>query len=310
MNKLFQLIEENAIKIIVTVALAWGLFFGLLYIQGIQKDVSSLKEQVTVGFSAQDDKTMLVVQGLMVIIQQLEDLAQSNSYIIDQNRERAEKVIVESNNKPTYEEIRSHSVWIEGCAGGADHDDEISFPVGDAGASWGGTGVIIKVTETETYILTNNHVSGRGEDKVKLYVENDVTHKLVPAEIVAQHLTVDAAVIKIKGALPNKKAIPGIATAHVQDPVYVVGNPLGVRDVYSEGIVAGYEGVSMLLQMPCIFGNSGSGVFNQEGKLVGLVFALEMYHGWMGIPEARITHSLVVDSVSIRMFLKDLGLYE
>jgi len=37
---------------------------------------------------------------------------------------------------------------------------------------------------------------------------------------------------------------------------------------------------------------------------------LEMYRGFFGIPEARITHSVIVDSVSIKVFLKDLGLLE
>jgi len=267
-------------------------------------------------FGEQNDNQEIVNQltfkGLLLIIEQLEDIAKTQQYIIDQNRDKVEKEVngKKATAKPTYEEIRSHSVWIEGCAGGADHDDEASFPVGEDSGCWGGTGVVIKIGYNETYILTNNHVAGKDAKDVKLYVENDKTHKLVKAEIVANHKTVDAAVIKIYANLPEKKAITGIATAHIQDSVYVVGNPLGVRDVYSEGVVAGYEGVDLLLQMPCIYGNSGSGVFDQNGKLVGIVYALEMYHGFLGIPEARITHSLVVDSVSIRTFLKDLGLYE
>ena len=315
MNKFFDYLDRNAIKIVLTATLILGVFLGGLYISTIKSDVARLSTKMVALFGEQKDSqdatTMITFKGLLLIIEQLEDLAKSQQYIIDQNRDKVEKETgKKSTTKPTYEEIRSHSVWIEGCAGGADHDDEVSFPVGEEGGCWGGTGVVIKTGYNEIYILTNNHVSGKGEKDVKLYVENDKTHRLVKAEIVAQHRTVDAAVIKIYASLPGKKAITGIATANVQDDVYVVGNPLGVRDVYSEGVVAGYEDTSMLIQMPCIYGNSGSGVFNRDGKLVGLVFALEMYHGFLGIPEARITHSLVVDSVSIRTFLKDLGLYE
>ena len=316
MTKFLDYLDRNAIKVVLTATLILGVFLGGLYISSVKTDVARLSTKMVALFGEQTDSqegtSLMMFKGLLLIIEQLEDLAAKQQYIIDQNRARDEKAIsiVEQITKPTYEEIRSHSVWIEGCSGGADHDDKVSFPVGDEGGCWGGTGVVIKVTNTETYILTNNHVAGDKVKDVKLYVENDVTHKLVKAETVANHATVDAAVIKIKGSLPNKKIIPGIATAHIQDPVYVVGNPLGVRDVYSEGVVAGYEDTHMLLQMPCIYGNSGSGVFDQEGKLVGIVFALEMYQGFLGIPEARITHSLVVDSLSIRMFLKDLGLYE
>ena len=316
MIKFLDYLDRNAIKIVLTATLILGVFLGCLYVSTLKSDVARLGNQITSAFAEQKDSqdatTAITFKGLLIIIEQLEEIAQQQQYVIDQNREAVTKgtAIEKQITKPTYEEIRSHSVWIEGCAGGADHDDEVSFPIDKEGGCWGGTGVVIKVTDTETFILTNNHVSGKGEEDVKLYVENDVTHKLVAAEIVAQHSSVDAAVIKIKGSLPNKKVIPAIATAQIQDPVYVVGNPLGVRDVYSEGVVAGYEGVSMLLQMPCIYGNSGSGVFDQNGNLVGLVYALEVYPGFLGIPEARITHSLVVDSVSIRTFLKDLNLYE
>ena len=315
MRNFLNYLDRNAIKIVLTATLILGVFLGGLYISTIKTDITRLSTKMVVLFGEQNDNQEIVNQltfkGLLLIIEQLEDIAKTQQYIIDQNRDKVEKETgKKSATKPTYEEIRSHSVWIEGCSGGKDHEDELSFPVGEDGTCWGGTGVVIKTGYNETYILTNNHVAGKDQEDIKLYVENDKTHKLVKAEIVANHKTVDAAVIKIYANLPEKKAITGIATAHIQDSVYVVGNPLGVRDVYSEGVVAGYESDSMLLQMPCIYGNSGSGVFDQNGKLVGLVYALEMYSGFLGIPEARITHSLVVDSVSIRTFLKDLNLYE
>ena len=326
MTKFLDYIDRNAIKIVLTATLILGIFLGCLYVSTIKSEVCNLGKNLKDVATTQayvidqlrdaqdkaDATTIVTFKALSIIIEQLVDITKTQSYIIDQLRDKAtnSSKFFKNGGKPTYEEIRSHSVWIEGCSGGKDHDNEVSFPVGEEGGCWGGTGVVIKTTNDSTYILTNNHVSGKDQPDVKLYVENDKTHKLVKAEIIAQHSTVDAAVIKITALLPDKKVITGIATAHIQDAVYVVGNPLGVRDVYAEGVVAGYEGVDLLLQMPCIYGNSGSGVFNSNGKLVGLVYALEGYSGFMGIPEVRITHSLVVDSVSIRTFLKDLGLYE
>jgi hypothetical protein len=302
------------------------MFFVGLFLSHINSELRDVKRGIIIlaqsqsyiidqNRDAQDkanEVTAVTFKALLVIIDQLEDIAKTQQYIIDQNRDKvsSETINQKISNKPTYKEIRSHSVWIEGCSGGKDHDNELAFPIKHGGECWGGTGVVLKVTESDTYILTNNHVTGKGQPDVKLYVENDKTHKLVVAEIVAQHDSVDAAVLKINAILPAKKPITGIATANIQDDVYVVGNPLGVRDVYSEGVVAGYEDTSMLIQIPLIYGNSGSGIFNSNGKLVGLCYALETYPGTFGLPEARITHSLVVDSVSIRMFLKDLGLYE
>lgn len=308
-------IEQNAIKIVLIVIFAWGLFFGGIYVKNTVTEIRTLQSQMAESLLEQLDMNTevasLTFDSLIQIITQLEEVVKNQNYIIDQNRDKIanEEIIKQDLKKPSYEEIKSHSVWIEGCSNNSNRDDEVSYPVNDSSSCWGGTGVVIKIKNNETYILTNNHVSGKGEKNVKLYVKNDVTDKLIKAEIVAQHTTVDAAVIKIATVLPNKKVIPGIASTQIQDPVYVVGNPLGVRDIYTEGIVAGYEGIDLLIQMPCIYGNSGSGVFNKDGKLVGLVYALEVYPGFMGIPEARITHSLVVDNLSIKMFLKDLGLY-
>jgi len=314
MTKILEWLETNAIRIIVTTIVIGLVLCGAMYVNAIRNDISNLTKQISLNAQVEESRFDLSLKVYELILTDLESIITYNQFIIDQNRANAqdkkEQHVTQKSTKPSYEEIRSHSVWIEGCSGDKNRDDKVNFPIGEDGMCWGGTGVVLKITDTETYFLTNNHVTGKGEKDVKLYIKNDKTRKLIKAEIVAQHPNVDVAVIKIKGVLPNKVAIPGISTAHIQDPVYVVGNPLGVRDVYSEGVVAGYEDISMLIQMPCIYGNSGSGVFDQNGKLVGLVYALEGYSGFLGIPEVRITHSLVVDSISIQVFLKDLGLYE
>ena len=314
MTKIFEWLEVNIIKILMTIILTWGLFFGLLYIQRTTQELintqSTIVNTLTSQNEVQEERFTLSIKGLLIIIQQLEDIAQSQQFIIDQNRTKAIPQISINNqekSKPTYAELKSHNVYIEGCADKEMEEDSLNYPIGEKGMCWGGTGVVIKITDTETYILTNNHVSGEGQINVKLVIENG--KELVPAEVVKHHPYVDAAVLKIQGKLTDKTAIKKITTAYIQDPVYVVGNPLSVRNIYTEGIIAGYEGVSILVQMPCIYGNSGSGVYNSKGELVGLVYALEVYPGFLGMPTARITHSLIVDGVSIKLFLQDLGLY-
>jgi S1-C subfamily serine protease len=219
---------------------------------------------------------------------------------------KKETVITET--KPTYAELKSHSVFIVGCSGDVDVPEKLSmFPIGEEGGCWAGTGGVIKVTDKETYILTNGHVTGKGKDDVILFVENG--DKKVQARIIKQHSFVDIAVIRVPGKLDGKTGINKITSIAISDPVYVVGNPLRVKNVYSTGYMAGYDGISMLLQLPCIYGSSGSLIFDKDSNLVGIVFALEVYPGFMGIPTARITHTLAVDGISIKMFLKELGLY-
>lgn len=208
--------------------------------------------------------------------------------------------------KPSYDYLKSVTVYVVGCS--EKSPELLSYPIGEEGMCWGGTGVVIKVDSEYTYILTNNHVAGKDTVNPILFIENE--QQKVRAEIVKNHDYLDIAVLKVKGTLKDKTQIKGLGTVSIQDSVYVVGNPLGNKYVYSEGVFAGYAGVSDLFQIPCIYGNSGSGVFNKEGKLVAIVFALQMYHGFLGIPEAQITHSLAVDGVSIELFLKSLKLVD
>jgi len=309
MNKLFQLIEENAVKIVVTTIITWGLFFGILYVQSIKQDIAKLKELTAISAMHQVTVSMVTLQGLEVILQSLDDLSKQQQFVIDQQsaKDSKSKEVV-TKTKPTYEELKSHSVLIYGCTSQEAVDKKLTYNIDDNGGCWSGTGVVVKVTDTETYILTNNHVAGKTEPNVILFVEND-TEK-VRAEVVKYNNYVDAAVIKVKGTFKDKNPITKMGTVNIQDPVYIVGNPLHNKMVYTEGVMAGYTGISILIQAPCIYGNSGSGVFNAKGELVGLVYALQVYPGWIGIiPEAQITHSVIVDTASIYIFLKDLGLY-
>ncbi len=270
MTKIYNWVENNAIKALIVTTILVTFIFGTAYVLSMKNDVREIQKQCLI-----------------------------------QSR------LVQDNIKPEYNTLKSHTVFIIGCSGGVDVSAKLINLIGDdedeAGGCWAGTGVVIKVTNTETYILTNNHVAGKQENNPIIYVENEESK--IEAEIVKYHDYLDIAVIKVKGQLIGKTPIPGITTVFIQDPVYVVGHPLAVKYVYSEGVVAGYKGTSMLLQIPCIYGNSGSGVYNKDGKLAGLVFALEVYPGFAGIPEARITHALIVDSESIQLFLKDLDLF-
>lgn len=59
------------------------------------------------------------------------------------------------------------------------------------------------------------------------------------------------------------------------DAVYVIGNPGELVDIYRQGTVAGYkkfpEAAATLYDLNGYFGDSGAGIFNQDGKLVGVI---------------------------------------
>jgi len=315
MTKFLDYIDRNAIKIALTAILIFGVFLGCLYVYTIKADISRLRMNVIELFGeqmdSQEEVNQLTFQGLLLIIEQLEDVAKTQQYIIDQNRDKVEKELPDkkSSSKPTYEALKAHTVYIVGCSDKKLSDDKkIQYMLGEEeGVCWSGTGFVVKETDTETFIATNNHVSGLEEKNVTLYVQNEQT-KLI-ATVVKHNPTVDIAVIKVEGKLIGKKPITKIASAKIQDSVYVVGNPLLNKMTYSEGVVANFIGKDMLIQAPLIFGNSGSAIYNSNGEVIGICYALQMYPGFLGIPMAQITHSLCVDSVSVKAFLIDLGLY-
>ena len=139
-----------------------------------------------------------------------------------------------------------------------------------------GSGVIIS---EDGYIVTNNHViEGASNIKVTLHDGTEVA-----AELVATDEQTDVAVIKIEktGLIPV--TFGDSSALNVGDLTVAIGNPMGtLAGSASEGIVSGLEreitvdGKTMtLIQTSASIspGNSGGGLFDQSGNLIGVVVA-------------------------------------
>ena len=134
-----------------------------------------------------------------------------------------------------------------------------------------GSGVIIS---TDGYIVTNNHVV-EGADELTV-TTND--NREFSARIVGTDKTTDLALIKIDG-----KSLPAIAIANSDDLkvgewVLAVGNPHGLNNTVTAGIVSakarsiGANGVESFIQTDAAInqGNSGGALVNTRGELVGI----------------------------------------
>ena len=142
------------------------------------------------------------------------------------------------------------------------------------GSAMVGTGVII--TE-DGYILTNAHVVAGGSE---CYVALD-TGDDYPARLLGLDEEKDLAVLKIDGSgLPAAEFGDSDALT-VGDPVYAIGNPLGVelRGTLTDGIVSAInrdvyvDGATMtLIQTNAALnnGNSGGPLINQYGQVIGI----------------------------------------
>lgn len=139
-----------------------------------------------------------------------------------------------------------------------------------------GSGVI---TSPDGYIVTNHHVvEGATDIKVALSDKREF-----PARVVGVDSKTDLAVLKIDQAgLP---ALPLADSSKVQvgDVVLAVGNPFGVGQAVSMGIVSatgrgglGLEDYEDFIQTDAAInpGNSGGALVNAEGDLIGINTAI------------------------------------
>ena len=128
-------------------------------------------------------------------------------------------------------------------------------------------------------IVTNSHVV-RGADELRV-VLND--RREFPAELVAEDETLDLAVLQIdtKGeVLPNLRIEAG-GDIEIGDIVLAIGNPFGVGQTVTSGIVSALgrtnvADASSYIQTDAAVnpGNSGGALVNLDGELVGVNTAI------------------------------------
>ena len=134
-----------------------------------------------------------------------------------------------------------------------------------------GSGVIISA---DGYIVTNNHVVDGADELTVTLNENS---KEYSARIIGADKTTDLALIKI-----DAKDLPAIVIANSDDVkvgewVLAVGNPLGLNNTVTAGIVSAKarsmgSGVSSMIQTDAAInqGNSGGALVNTRGELIGI----------------------------------------
>jgi Do/DeqQ family serine protease len=136
-----------------------------------------------------------------------------------------------------------------------------------------GSGVLVR---EDGYILTNHHVVD-GADEIKIDLASRATYS---AKLVGSDAPSDLAVLRIEAkGLPVLK--PGDSDkVRVGDVVLAVGNPLGIGETVTSGIVSAKGRATGLsdgsfqdfvqTDAPINQGNSGGALVNTRGELVGI----------------------------------------
>jgi Do/DeqQ family serine protease len=134
-----------------------------------------------------------------------------------------------------------------------------------------GSGVVVS---EDGYILTNNHVVD-GADSITVDLSDGRTFT---AKVIGTDEPSDLAVIKIDGDHLKTLALANSDDVQIGDVVLAVGNPLGVGQTVTMGIVSAKgrqtDGDSyqdfIQTDAPINQGNSGGALVNMKGELVGI----------------------------------------
>jgi Do/DeqQ family serine protease len=139
-----------------------------------------------------------------------------------------------------------------------------------------GSGVLVT---GDGYIITNNHVVD-GAEKVEVELQD---RRKVTAKVIGTDAPSDLAIIKIEGSGYPTIAIGDSDAAQVGDIVLAVGNPLGVGQTVTMGIISArgrstYRGnfrnapYEDFIQTDAAInrGNSGGALINLRGELIGI----------------------------------------
>lgn len=147
---------------------------------------------------------------------------------------------------------------------------------GEQTSSGSGSGVIYT---TDGYIITNYHVVGKDTKTVTVILYDGSKYE---AAYVCGDKSADVSVIKIDKNDCQAAKIGDSTTLKLGEQVLAIGNPLGYGITLSDGIISALsrtitvENTTMVLMQTTAAinsGNSGGGLFNMKGELIGITNA-------------------------------------
>lgn len=150
-----------------------------------------------------------------------------------------------------------------------------------------GSGVLVS---PEGYILTNHHVISDASDIDVALADG----RKVKAQLIGSDPETDIAVLKIEPKqLPTPITLGKVESVHVGDVVLAIGNPFGVGQTVTSGIVSalgrdhvGINTFENFIQTDAAInpGNSGGALIDTRGNLIGINTAIYSNNGGsMGI---------------------------
>ena len=138
-----------------------------------------------------------------------------------------------------------------------------------------GSGVIINADENGSYVLTNDHVVNGSSDMQLAFADG----RVMPAKVVGTDPETDLAVLRVEGKGLTPITLGQSEKAQVGDVVLAIGDPFGVGQTVTMGIISGLGrnrlGVNRyenFIQTDAAInpGNSGGALVDVNGNLIGI----------------------------------------
>ena len=138
-----------------------------------------------------------------------------------------------------------------------------------------GSGVIVSSDDKGSYVLTNDHVVA-GSDRIQIALSDGRT---LPARVIGTDPESDLAVLRVEGKGLTPITLGQSDKAQVGDVVLAIGDPFGVGQTVTMGIISGLGrnrlGVNRyenFIQTDAAInpGNSGGALIDLNGNLIGI----------------------------------------
>jgi S1-C subfamily serine protease len=157
-------------------------------------------------------------------------------------------------------------LWLAGCA--VFHQESIytktlASTVRLESSEVVGSGVILNAH----CILTAGHMVSDPQLTEPPHIFTQYKHEYVIDKIIPGPENMDVAVACVKETFSEPPVTLDTAMPDRFDPIFVLGQPLGISDVMTQG---NYQGDGNITA-PIIWGNSGGGAFDMRGHLIGIV---------------------------------------
>jgi hypothetical protein len=166
-----------------------------------------------------------------------------------------------------------------------------------------GSGFVVSIHGLSgTFVVTNYHVIRDGHFLDVISADNQKL--IVDQRVAASDAKSDLAVLKVMavGKEPEALTLAGGAPPEIGTKVFAIGNPSGLTNTLSEGLISGFRDDSLSVPAlqttaPISPGSSGGPLLNSRGEVVGVTTAF--LKGGQGlnfaIPAREVTDLLKLD---------------